>query len=89
MTTYTHFQEAKKAEDLPQSDKVGVCLTCKFWDVAEHRSPDLTSQIARCMQPDLKGFALIVSGSSACNKWQEKPGVAQEATDYAKKGEKQ
>ncbi len=87
MSLYAHFQEVKKSESLPQKDNVGVCLTCRYWDVDEHRTPEITSRIARCMQPDLKNYALIVSGSSACNKWQEKPGIAPEATAYAKKGE--
>ncbi len=87
MPTYAHFQEAKKAFDLPKHDKVGVCLTCRFWDVAEMRTEAITTRIARCLHPDLAPFALIVSGSSACNAWQEKPGLPAEAKAYAGRGE--
>lgn len=86
MPTYAHFQDVKKALDLPHKDKVGVCLTCRYWDVEEHRTPDIAARVSRCLQPELKNYALIVSGSSACNKWQEKPDVAPEATAYAKHG---
>lgn len=86
MPTYAHFQEVKKALDLPQKDKMGACLTCRYWDVEEDRTVAITTRVARCIQPDLKNYALVVSGSSACNKWQEKPGVDPKATAYAKQG---
>ncbi len=87
MPTYKHFQEVKKAVRLPDRDKVGVCLTCRYWDVEGRRSEALTPRLALCKQPDLKPFALIVSGSSACNKWAEKPGIGPNAKAYAKRGE--
>lgn len=87
MALYEHFQEVKKAETLPKSDSVGVCLTCKFWDVEEERSESQTSHLALCVQEDLKPYALIVSGSSGCNKWKEQPQVSAEAKAYAERGE--
>jgi len=87
MPLYKHFQEVKKAVALPDADKVGVCLTCKYWDVEEARSESLTAQLALCVQQELKPFALIVSGSSGCNKWAEKPAIEPEAKAYAKRGE--
>ena len=87
MPTYQHFQEVKKAQTLPDKDKEGVCLTCRFWQVEEERSEAITPLLALCVQTDLKPYALIVSGSSGCNKWQELSGVAPEAKAYAKRGE--
>lgn len=87
MPTYSHFQDVKNALELPEPDRVGACLTCRYWDTEETRTQEIVSRVTRCLQPELKNYALIVSGSSACNKWQEKPGVAPEATAYAKQGE--
>ncbi len=87
MPTYQHFQEVKKARTLSERDKIGVCLTCRYWDVEQARKPSLTERLALCVQPGLAAFALIVSGSSACNSWQERPGVDAEAKAYAEKGE--
>jgi hypothetical protein len=39
------------------------------------------------VQEDLRPYALIVSGSSGCNKWEEKPEIEPEAKAYAKRGE--
>lgn len=86
MALYEHFQEVKKAEKLPEEDSVGVCLTCKYWDVQEKRSESQTPQLALCVQENLKPYALIVSGSSGCNKWKEQPNVAPEAKAYAERG---
>ena len=78
MALYKHFQEVKKAEKLPKEDKVGVCLTCKYWDVEEKRSESQTPKLALCVHSELKPYALIVSGSSGCNKWAEKSGISAE-----------
>ncbi len=87
MATYKHFQEAKKAETLPESEKVGVCLTCRYWDLEDTRPTALTGQIARCLYPQLQAVALLVSGSSACNKWAEYANAGPEAKAYAEQGE--
>ncbi|MGI9105052.1 MAG: hypothetical protein ACR2G4_02260 [Pyrinomonadaceae bacterium] len=89
MPTYEHFQEVKKAVPLPEHDKVGVCLTCRFWQVEERRSEVITPRLALCVQEDLKPYALIVSGASGCNKWQEKQEIEPEAKAYAKRGEEE
>jgi hypothetical protein len=39
--------------------------------------------VGLCVQPELKDFALIVSGSSACNHWNEKPDAGPAAKAYA------
>ncbi len=87
MTTYPHFQELKKAEKLPKPKQVGACLTCRFWQVEQARGEKQAPLVALCEQPKLKPFALIVSGSSACNAWKEKPGIAAKAKAYATRGE--
>ncbi len=68
MPTYEHFQQIKKASRLPDPDKVGACLTCNYWQVEEPRLKALIDRLELCVQPDLKPYALIVSGASACNK---------------------
>lgn len=40
-----------------------------------------------CIQPNLKPYALIVSGSSGCNKWIEKDGAGADAKADAEQGE--
>jgi len=87
MPTYEHFQELKKDTALPKHDKVGACLTCKYWKVKEYRNEDLVPRLALCVQPQLKPYALIVSGSSGCNKWAAKPNKEPEAAAYAERGE--
>jgi len=47
----------------------------------------MTSQLALCVQPELKAYALVVSGSSACNRWKEKPDAGPEAKAHAERGE--
>ena len=89
MPTYEHFQEVKKAVQLPDADHVGVCLTCRFWQVEEPRKEALTPRLALCVQEELKPYALIVSGSSGCNKWKEQPNVEPEAKAYAERGEEE
>jgi len=87
MPTYEHFQQVKKAVQLPDHDEVGVCLTCRFWQVEETRRETITARLALCVQEDLRPYALIVSGASGCNKWKEKPEIESEAKGYAKRGE--
>jgi len=87
MSAYNHFQEAKNAENLPEADKMGMCLNCKYWDVEGTTTLAQKEQLAVCVYPALKPFALIVSGTSACNKWAERENVDPEAKAYSKQGE--
>lgn len=87
MPTFEHFQQIKNEMDLPKHDKVGACLTCSYWQVEEARGKELIGRLALCIQPELETYALIVSGSSACNKWKEKTPIKAEAKAYAKQGE--
>lgn len=89
MPTYSHLQEVKKAETLlvAEGEKIGVCLTCSYWEVETPRPESLTAKLALCIQPQLEPYALIVSGSSGCNKWKMNDGAGDEAKAYAEKGE--
>ncbi len=87
MPTYEHYQTLKAATRLPKHDKIGACLTCKFWKVEEYRTEAIVDQVALCVQPQLKPYGLIVSGASACNKWVAKPHKEPEAAAYAERGE--
>ncbi len=87
MPTYEHFQQLKAATQLPEHDKVGACLTCRYWQVEERRTEALVPRLALCVHPELEPYALIVSGSSGCNKWAEKPNKEPEAAAYAERGE--
>lgn len=86
MSTYAHYQDAKKSEQLPEADHVGACITCGFWDEETKRSTEQIPLIAHCVHPTLKPFALLVSGSSACNKWIKKPDVSPQAENYSMSG---
>ncbi len=87
MSLYPHFQEVKKAVSLPMSEQIGACLTCSYWDAPTPRPESQVEQVAVCVQPALKPFALIVSGSSACDKWKEQTDAGPEAKAYAERGE--
>jgi|GEM_PF-1452857 len=87
MPMYEHYQDVKTATELPGHDKVGACLTCSYWEVTEYRSEAIVQRVALCLHPALTPHALIVSGSSACNKWEAKPNKEPEAAAYAERGE--
>lgn len=87
MSAYAHFQEAKNASDLPDAEKLGMCLNCKYWDVEGATTLDQKQNVALCVYPALKPYALIVSGTSACNKWAERENVDPQAKQYSKQGE--
>lgn len=87
MAAYQHFQDVKKAEPLPETDKMGLCLNCSYWDVEGQTSLEQKQHLARCVYPSLQPFALVVSGTSACNKWKERENVDAEAKAYSKQGE--
>ena len=89
MPLYDHLQEVKKAEGLPaaEGEKIGVCLTCAYWKADAPRTEAQTVKLGLCVQTQLKEYALVVSGSSGCNKWKEHPQAGDEAEAYAKKGE--
>ena len=88
MSTHSHSLEAKKVEALPKAGngKIGVCLTCHDWQVEGARPATLTGQLALCVQPQLQEHALVVSGSSGCNKWKKNPDAGVEAEAYAEQG---
>jgi hypothetical protein len=89
MSIYKHVQEVKKAVPLPvhEGEQIGVCLTCKYWQVEETRVEAQAPKLSVCVQPQLKDFALVVSGSSGCDKWQDYPNISQDADAYAHWGE--
>lgn len=87
MPTYAHYQHAKSANAFPRHDQIGACLTCKWWDTTEHRDESLVGRVALCVQEELKPFALLVSGGSACNRWEEKANKEPEAHAYASRDE--
>ena len=88
MSAYNHFQEAKNAEQLPGADQMGMCLNCKYWDVDGTTTLEQKEQVAVCVYPELKPYGLVVSGTSACNKWAERAQVDPQAKEYSKQGEK-
>ena len=83
MPVYQHFQQAKNAQTLPMAQQIGACITCSFWAAETPRPESEVDMVGLCVQPQLKDFALIVSGSSACNHWDEKPEAGPEAKAYA------
>ncbi len=87
MSLHHHFQEVKKAETLPNAEKLGMCLNCKYWSAEGTLTLDKKEHLAVCVYPELKPYALIVSGTSACNKWAERANVDPEAKAYSKQGE--
>ena len=88
MPTYSHLQEVKKIENLPaaEGEQIGVCLTCAYWQAETPRTKAYVTQLALCVQPALKQYALVVSGSSGCNKWKEQPEAGPDAKAYAEQG---
>ncbi len=105
MALYNHYNEAKQSQQLPMAEKIGACLTCSYWaaeadetktklihnlsDLPTPRPQEEIEMVGLCIQPQLKVFALIVSGASACNHWAKQPGVGEQAEQYAKRGEAQ
>ena len=87
MSAYNHFQEVKNQNELPEADALGMCLNCKYWDVEGTTTLEQKQQLAICVYPALKPYALIVSGTSACNKWTARNHVDPEAEAYSKQGE--
>ncbi len=83
MPVYQHFQEAKNAQPLPMAQQIGACITCGYWAVEAPRPEEEVDMVGLCVQPQLKDFALIVSGSSACNHWNEKSDAGPAAKAYA------
>jgi len=80
-------KKLKKAEHLPNPQRIGACLTCRFWDAEEPRDEALAPEEALCLQPELRNYQLIVSGGSGCNRWEKQPGVSPAAEAYAQQGE--
>ncbi|MBC7809391.1 MAG: hypothetical protein H7145_24925 [Akkermansiaceae bacterium] len=89
MPVYSHYNLAKKQESLPMAEQIGVCLTCSYWQAETPRPQEQVEMEALCVQPQLKAYGLIVSGASACNKWQKQEGSGDQAEQYAKQNEAQ
>lgn len=83
MPIYQHIQQAKRSQPLPMAQQIGACITCSFWNVETPRPESEVPMVGVCVQPELKGFALIVSGASGCNHWREQPDAGAEAKAYA------
>ena len=47
MSLYHHFQEAKNAETLPEAEKLGMCLNCKYWDAEGTLTLDQKEHVRR------------------------------------------
>lgn len=89
MPVYNHFNQAKQMQDLPMAQKVGACITCSYWEVETPRPQEEVKMVGLCVQPQLKDFALIVSGASACNHWAKQEGAGEQAEQYAHLNEAQ
>ena len=87
MSAYNHFQQARNAETLPEAEKLGMCLNCKYWNVEGTTTLGQKEHVAVCIYPELKPYALIVSGTSACNKWAARQNVDPQTKAYSKQGE--
>ncbi len=86
MAVYQHLQHLKMSEPLPDAAKVGTCITCTFWNEEAPRPVEETKLVGRCVQPELKDYALVVSGASGCNHWLKQDGVGPEAEAYMQGG---
>jgi hypothetical protein len=86
MPTYKHYQDLKRAEHLENPDRIGACLTCRYWDAEGPRTGALAPTDALCLQPELKRAQLIVSGGSGCNRWEKYANVAEDAEAFAQVG---
>jgi hypothetical protein len=87
MPTYPHYQETKKDKGWGKDERIGACLTCRFWEAPGPRREAEVPLVALCIQPELVPFQLVVSGGSACNRWEKLPNVSEEAHRYASRGE--
>jgi hypothetical protein len=57
---------------------------CRYF--ASHHAPPDDTEVARCMEPDLRKFDLQVSGMSGCSEFEARtglPGALQEEPDAA------
>ena len=89
MPVYAHYNQAKQKQSLPMAQQIGACITCSFWEVETPRPAEEVDMVGLCVQPQLKDFALIVSGGSACNHWAKQDGAGNDAESYAHQGEAQ
>lgn len=89
MPVFEHFQQLKNHIPLPAEKKqIGACLTCSYWDADDvKRTEGQVAHVAVCLHPDLVEYSLIVSGGSACSKWEEEPAAGAEAMAYAERYE--
>jgi hypothetical protein len=52
----------------------GNCKGCRYF-ASHHPNPEDT-EVARCMEPDLRKFDLQVSGMSGCSEFEARTGVS-------------
>jgi hypothetical protein len=52
----------------------GNCKGCRHFSSGNSNPND--TEVARCMQPELRNFELRVSGASGCNAFDARAGVA-------------
>ena len=52
----------------------GNCKGCRYFGT--HNANPGDGDVARCMEPDLQAFDLQVSGTSGCNEFEARTGVA-------------
>ena len=60
-------QQTTSAEAAPPRPR--TCGSCRFWDVRIARSRALENSVAYCRLPEFAPLHLVVSGTSACDRW--------------------
>ena len=86
MAVYQHLQQLKMSENLPGEQNVNTCITCSWWAAEAPRPAEEVKLVGLCVQPELKDYALVVSGASGCNHWAEQPNAGPEAKRYNEQG---
>ena len=57
----------------------GNCRNCRYFS-SRNASPN-ENERARCMQPELQNFDLVVSGASGCNAFELRAGRGEEISE--------
>lgn len=52
----------------------GNCKGCRYFNSQDAQPAD--TEVAQCMQPELREFELRVTGLSGCNEFEARTGVA-------------
>ncbi|MBF6595908.1 MAG: hypothetical protein IVW51_15905 [Thermaceae bacterium] len=87
MPTFDHFQQLKQHIPLvAEENRIGACLACTYWDADDvKRDESQVARVAVCLHPALVEFSLLVSGGSACGKWEEEPAAGEAAKTYSQR----